>query len=412
MAEMAKAPSAILQKLIREKLAAEGVGDRSGLVEALAEHLLSGASDTFDWDEGSGGEVVITFTEADIQRLDALANEFLKSLPELISHLSSTAAASILKTLKREWSSQYEFERRSCEGFRQRLEARWSEGFHGLRMLLTMCRELGGEVAARHRRSRSRKGRALRAVLLHLHTRGCQVTAEIITLMENGFADGAMARWRTLYEIGVVATVLSEGGEELAERYLAHEVVESKLALEEYDRCHRALGFRPMPLRERRRIERTFHEVVNAYGSAFGKPNGWATQHLRLKKVTFKDLEDAAQRSGMRSYYKMASYNVHADAKGIFHRLGSLGDPSMALAGASNAGFVEPGQNTAVTLVQMTALLLHDRVSNLDVMIQLQLLISVRDDISRSLHKASRALQRDHARYQGKQKEKALTKVH
>ena len=175
--------------------------------------------------------------------------------------------------------------------------------------------------------------------------------------MENGFADGAMARWRTIYEIGVVATVISAGGDELAQRYMAHEAVELKLALDEYDRCHQALGFKPMSLKERRRVERAFKAAVNTHGPEFGKPYGWAAQHLGLKRVTFKELEDAADRSEMRSYYKMASYNVHADAKGVFHRLGVLGDPSMVITGASDAGFVDPGQNTATTLVQITALL-------------------------------------------------------
>ncbi|WP_217430933.1 DUF5677 domain-containing protein [Sphingomonas bacterium] len=56
----------------------------------------------------------------------------------------------------------------------------------------------------------------LNDTMLHLHARACQVVFEIITLMENGLADGAMARWRTLHEITVVATILAEHGEELA----------------------------------------------------------------------------------------------------------------------------------------------------------------------------------------------------
>src|SRR5206468_2797969 len=97
------------------------------------------------------------------------------------------------------------------DGFRERLEARWGKGFDLLRMLLTICRELGQDSAKRLRKSRAHKNRVLRSLMVRLHARACQITAEIITLMENGFADGAMARWRTLYEVGVVATVIADG---------------------------------------------------------------------------------------------------------------------------------------------------------------------------------------------------------
>ena len=56
----------------------------------------------------------------------------------------------------------------------------------------------------------------VRVLLIRL-VRACQVTDEIICLLENGFADGAMARWRTLHEIAVVAVVISQHGENLCD---------------------------------------------------------------------------------------------------------------------------------------------------------------------------------------------------
>ena len=206
-----------------------------------------------------------------------------------------------------------------------------------------------------------------------------------------------MALWRTLYEVGVVAAVIADGGEDLARRYVEHEVVESKLAMEEYARCHVALGFKPVSNRERKRVERAFAAVVKKYGADFGKPYGWAADSLKRKKVTFRDLEDAAKRSAMRSYYKMASYNVHSDtAKSIFWRLGVIGDQSIIVAGATDAGFAEPAQNAAITLVQITALLLSERISSLDVMIQLRALSMMRDEILDAFMRAERELKRDH----------------
>ncbi len=198
LAEMAKAPAALLSKFISEKLAAEGHAERPGFVEALTKHLLGGGTEPFDWDDGSDDDVIIDFTDADTKQLDELTKEFVSALPDVVTQISSEAAKAILKTLKRDWPGQAEFERESLQGFSRRLEARWCKGFDSLRMLLTMVREMGGEVHAGARRSRSSKNQAIRSILLRLHTRACQVTAEIITLMENGFADGAMARWRKL----------------------------------------------------------------------------------------------------------------------------------------------------------------------------------------------------------------------
>lgn len=406
MGELAKVPRLILLKLISAKLAELQLGNQPGLAEALTDHYLSGGVDAFNWDDGAPSndlprDLAISFSEKDVQKLGELTDEFMEHLPKIIENTSKDAAARLLKTLKRNWPRQANHEYAVFEAFREQLELRWGEAFNLLRMLLTSCRELGQETATRLRRSRARKNRILRSLLVRLHARACQITAEIITLMENGFADGAMARWRTLYEVGVVATVIADAGDALARQYIDHEIVESKLAMDEYARCQMAMGFKPIPNRERRRVERAFAAAVKTHGADFGRPYGWAAAHLKRKRVTFRDLEAAAQRSAMRAYYKMASYNVHADTpKSIFCRLGVMGDQSIVVAGATDAGFTDPGQNAAITLVQITALLLADRMSNLDVWVKAQALIMIRDEIPDAFMRADRKLKRDHAKLQ------------
>ena len=60
-----------------------------------------------------------------------------------------------------------------------------------------------------------------------LQRRGCQVSAEIVTRLAAGFADGAMARWRTLFEIAVIVDILHGA---TAERHLDHSDVDAKRA--------------------------------------------------------------------------------------------------------------------------------------------------------------------------------------
>src|SRR5260370_32451533 len=90
----------------------------------------------------------------------------------------------------------------------------------------------------------------LKTLLIRVLVRGCQVTDEIICLLENGFADGAMARWRTLHEIAVVAVVLSHHGEDIAARYVDHQAVESMRSMRKYISCCEELGYTPLSDRE------------------------------------------------------------------------------------------------------------------------------------------------------------------
>jgi Family of unknown function (DUF5677) len=83
-------------------------------------------------------------------------------------------------------------------------------------------------------------------VLLRLHARACQITEEIICLLESGFADGAMARWRTMHEITAVSSLMNRHGEDLAERYIAHQIVEARGAALQYRQQQERLGQEPM----------------------------------------------------------------------------------------------------------------------------------------------------------------------
>jgi len=396
-----KLPQFFLARLIAEKLREQNAPDKPGLAEAMAEHILSGRSEKFTWDDGAPTDeptknVTLSFSDQESAELHDSVLSFVRDkLPTVLQDASRKTAKSFLREIQARWPEQEAYERFILDQFRDSLEERWGAAFDRLRMLLFLAREMGESCRKRFMRSRRRKNLTQRGLLLRLHVRACQVTGEIVTLMENGFADGAMARWRTLYEIGVVATLIADAGEELAERYIAHEVVESKSALDEYERSWKELQERPVSTRDRRKVERNFAAAVSKYGKDFASPYGWAAKLIGNKNPNFYQLQRAAQRAAMHSYYKMASYNVHASAKGMFFRLGSL-DDTLAYAGATNAGFVDPALNTASTLTQITGLLYEDRLSDPMVMVQMQIMILLRDEIAPALVRADRKLRRDH----------------
>jgi hypothetical protein len=185
-----------------------------------------------------------------------------------------------------------------------------------------------------------------------------------------------MARWRTLHEIAVVAMFVSEHGEELAERYVAHEAVENLKAVREYNEFKDRLNLEAFSDEEIACYTEIRNSAVAKYGDAFGADNGWAAKVLKkntdkLKKNTkgpsFKEIEQATEGKFFRPHYRTASHNVHANPKGIFFKLGLIEESEMILAGPSNFGLADPGQNAALSLlhVSTTLMMLHPTVDSI-----------------------------------------------
>lgn len=396
--ELGKLPHQILQNLLEKKLKAAGVNPESALVDRLLRHILSGNTAAFQWDDGNEthSDITVSISEEDIAEVEEIISRLMTSMPDIIENISTNTSKSVLKQLRKEWADEHLLQEKDLYGFRMRLEKRWGKALGMLRMLLTISRELGSEIAKLLPPAKSH----LNNVLLRLHVRACQVTAEIITLLENGYADGAMARWRTLHEIGIVMTLINEHGEPLAERYVAHSAVEAKTSKDQYAQCYEQLGYLPITQSECKKIDKAYDLAITKYGKDFQGPYGWAAGYVKKSgkgRIGFGDLEAAAGKAEMASHYKLASYNVHAGPHALFFRLGLWGESGL-LAGPSNAGLTEPGQNTAVTFT-LTSLLLAKDCINLDVLVGMKMLQQLRDEIPRAFDRAERKLKSDHARH-------------
>jgi len=392
----AKLPALFFQDLISKKLQEQGIKPPKGLSEKIAEHFLAGRPGPFRSNgRGLPKDVSLTFSKADADEVARATDRFCETqLPQIVSAVARRTAESALKDLKSRWPKENALQEADVSGFRERLEERWGKPLGQLRMLLTMSREWCQEANERESTRKKGKPETLRELLIRLLVRACQVTDEIICLLENGFADGAMARWRTLHEIAVVATVISQHGESIAERYVAHQAVESKRAMDKYLACYKQLGYKPLPARDQKRILGNYDKAVAHYGKPFKSDYGWAASHLKNDRPTFADLEAAAGRSEMRAHYQMGNDNVHAGIKSMFIRLGLLEDFTGLLSGRSNAGLTEPGQNAAHTLTQLSALVCLAEAS-FDDLVAGQVLVMLRDEIPHSFYEADKRLRKD-----------------
>lgn len=401
---MGKLPRLFAREIVRDKLGELGFGSNERLVEAVVDKLLEGSTDDereansryfeLDDDLGVDGEFLIEFTPADVARLETMISDLEEELPDILVGAAKSAAKVMLRDYERRWAAWYAHNLNEFDGFRLRLQTRWGKGFDALRMLIEMSREIGISYQRRVSRRRSQRKAHIGPALHHLHVRALQISSEIMVLMENGFADGAMARWRTLHEVTCVAMLLDEGGDALAERYLLHEFVEARKALRAFQAAQPLLGHKPFPKREAARIERDYQELVTKFGKPFGTDYGWAADHLGEAQPTFMHIEKAVGRQMMRSHYKMASNNVHAGTKGIAYRLSSLHDHYPGVAGASNVGFVEPGQNLSISLLHMTMLLVP-KSGSLDDLTEMAMLDMLQKRVPAALVRAQRAIRRE-----------------
>ncbi|WP_034619858.1 DUF5677 domain-containing protein [Chitinibacter tainanensis] len=397
-------PKIIFRKLLIRKLEEHKIDLPSDALDAFADHLLAGKSDNFIWDDGLDDSIhgfTLTFTEEDKLEIEDAINKALEAIPKAVRIALDKTSDILFNNIKRKWGGEQLAQQYELQVFKEDLEERWGNGLNYLRMLLTCCREVGSQTLKRHNKSKSKRHAMRRWVLVRLHARACQVADEIICLMENGFADGAMARWRTIHELSVVATIIANGDEDLAERYILHDAVEVKRQADEYEMTQVILGATPIGKRARKVIDQEYQAVLDRFGSTFAHPYGWAANHLNLKKPTFKDLQTRAEHAGMNSYYKLASFGVHASARSLFFNLSTAGDRELLLTGRSNAGLEDPGGRTAQSLTLITSLYAGSS-TNLDQIAVLESVVRLRDAAEAALHRSANALLKE---------EKALKKI-
>jgi hypothetical protein len=390
-------PNQFLAQLIVNKLASKGITLSARERQRLTERLRAGRLGTlrFRCRSLSNQHMQIEFTPDEIQQAEQKFSEFIKGkLPGLILASTEQASKGILGDLKRKWRAESRRQNRALSAFRARLYGRWGDGIESLRMLATISRELGARINEDLRDpSRTKSCKHLIEVLTRSHARSCQITEEIVCLLAAGFADGAMARWRTMHEIAVTASFIAAKGEDLAERYVLHQVVESKRGADEHERHRKRLGSKPLRKSGMEKLEASFAALRARFGANFVTPYGWAAHHLNVRKPTLAQIEQAAGIDHLRPYYRLASHPVHANPKGVFFKLGLPHSP-IILAGPSNAGLSDPGQCAAISLAQVTATLasLNPTVDNV---VALKIVMQLVGEIAEAFGKAHGVLEKD-----------------
>jgi hypothetical protein len=294
------------------------------------------------------------------EKLDELNSEATQALVSALEQGGDLLAKTLRRTAPRMLRDHGRIRRR----FEKNLVKRWGSALDALYVVYVIALEIGEHFNQEQRPGAASENDIVFEALVGLHSRACLVTSEVHALLRTGHAAGALARWRMLHECAVFSSIIGEHGRspghtDLAERYLLHDLVENEKDAKDYQAHCRVLGYEPFSSDDMDQVRRALNSVVSRFGSKYRDPYGWAQPLFSgAKGVTFRDLEKLANLDHLRPYYGLANHGVHADAKGARLNCFEFRGGQMLLAGPSTGGLADPGQSTAISLMQTTASLI------------------------------------------------------
>lgn len=235
------------------------------------------------------------------------------------------------------------------EEFNKRNYLRWKDGFHRLEMLRQISIEAGMQFQKQFLSITEYESDPLLGVLMRQHANACRIAGEIILLLKGGYPDGAVARWRSLFEISVTCLVINKYGRDAAKDYIRHGRIKAVEGMEEYQKTAEDMKLKP------------YDEDVMSAAIALKKrlSGGKDSFHWAREYAGASKLEKLREDVGLGKWshnYKLASRNVHADYSEMLSLFAmSEAKQDGLLVGQSDSGMVEPAQMTAITLAQITS---------------------------------------------------------
>jgi Family of unknown function (DUF5677) len=281
-----------------------------------------------------------------------------KQIARVAEKTTKSAGRAFYRTLIETAPDMLADRRKERAGFERRNFQRWRKAFDLIETIWVSCEELGRAFNQHHRPDAVREEDYVFEAMTHLHAKALLVTSEIICLLKGGFADGALTRWRTLYEVNVVAALIHQEGQELALRYLAHSRVQA------WNEAKDETAETEEDEQDRQRLKAQAEYAIGRFGPELNRRNGWACAITGQKNPTFDKLEELAGRTDDKSLYQQASLHVHGNHRALDELLGMCeAQEDVLLFGPSNSGMVGPLTLAAISMVESTSWLLLSKAN-------------------------------------------------
>lgn len=263
--------------------------------------------------------------------------------------------------------------RDDIRGFGERNFARWEPAFDHLEMMWHVAQELGEAHGKDVQQRDDEDNNATMAALAHIFPKSLLVVQEIICLLKGGFPDGALTRWRSLHELSVTAMYIAQQGENAAIQYLLSFHFSARRAAHQMNKHSERAGLKSFTAEEIREFDARCAEAERILGRAMENDKNGEWPKITVSHPTFAHVEESVGMDHWRPWYKWASSYTHANHRPADKSLG-LAETTVPinLVGASNSGFVDPFQLTALSLAQLVATYLThsinlDRIVHIDV---------------------------------------------
>lgn len=238
------------------------------------------------------------------------------------------------------------------DAFIKRNRERWSLGFQKLHALREISLQAGMNFQKQFLKYDQYKNDELLGVLMRQHAHACRISGEIIHLLEGGYPDAAVARWRTLYEMVITCLLIKKYGRDAAIDYIKYGIVKRAEGLNEHQRTANEMGVETFSQEEIDFANAQKQEITEG-------ESGW---HWARKYAGVSKFEKLRAHVGLDKWshnYKLASRNIHSDyfeMRSLYAMREAKND--MLLVGSSDSGLTEPAHFTAISLAQITSIFL------------------------------------------------------
>lgn len=128
------------------------------------------------------------------------------------------------------------------DAFTKRNRERWSLGFQKLHALRETSLQAGMNFQKQFLEYDQYQTDELLGVLMRQHAHACRISGEIIHLLEGGYPDAAVARWRTLYEMVITCLLIKMYGRDAAIDFIKYGIVKNAEGINEHHRTANEMG--------------------------------------------------------------------------------------------------------------------------------------------------------------------------
>jgi len=305
-----------------------------------------------------------------------------KMVSDLFEKVKTDCKNSSIKSYRESAAENLATIREEIKKFEERNLVRWKPAFDHIEMIWHIAQELGESHGRDVQQRNGEDNNRTMAALANIFPKSLLVVQEIICLLKGGYPDGALARWRSLHELSVAAKYIAKHGETAATEYLCSFHFAARKTAKQVNNYSDHAGLKRFTDDELSEFDTRCTEAERILGRKIKNDSNGEWPKI-VGKNTFFDVEKDIGMDHWRPWYKWASNYIHSNHRPADKLLGlAESEAPVNLVGASNSGFVDPFQLTALTLAQLVDTYLTHSI-NLDRIVHIEVFHELANEMAK-----------------------------